>query len=201
MLVPGRPLVLVHGLWDSPKIFRCLLKQPELTNFQTFTPYLPHGLGSVSLFDLATELDRQIVEKFGGDRSIDLLGFSMGGVVGRIWLQEMGGASRTRRFFSVGTPHHGTFLAQMIPSWLLPAVSDMKRGSSLLNRLNSNVNSLRKLTCMSFFCRWDLMVIPGWQAVLSIGKFQAIPVLTHKQLITHKTSMKILLDELTTFDV
>jgi len=47
---------------------------------------------------------------------IDLLGFSMGGVIGRTWIQEAGGHRRTRRFYLCGqAPAQGTPLAQICP--------------------------------------------------------------------------------------
>ena len=108
------PLVLVHGLWDSPRLFRRLIQGLDQANRPLLAPHLPHGLGWVPLRQLAHRLDQHIQERFGPDTSIDLLGFSMGGVIGRIWLQELGGVQRTRRFFSVGSPQQGTLAAQLI---------------------------------------------------------------------------------------
>ncbi|MED5321139.1 MAG: alpha/beta hydrolase, partial [Cyanobacteriota bacterium] len=124
------------------------------------------------------------------------LGFSMGGVIGRIWLQELGGAQRTRRFFSVGSPQQGTFAAQMIPRPLLAGAADMKVGSRLLRDLNRQTDALAGIECSSFFCRWDLMVCPGWKAVLPLGRCEEIPVWTHQQLISHPDAIRRLCSSL-----
>ena len=186
------PLVLVHGLWDRPRMFHRLIQAMDQPQRDLLAPHLPHGLGDVPLRELAHRLDEQILNRFGADSTVDLLGFSMGGIIGRIWLQELGGAARTRRFFSVGSPHQGTITAQVIPRVLLAGVADMKIGSQLLHQLHRRSDQLSLVQCHSFFCRWDLMVCPGWKAVLLHGSIQDMPVWTHQQLMTHPSALRIL---------
>ena len=95
------PLVLVHGLWDRPRVFHRLIQAMDQSQRDLLAPHLPHGLGDVPLRQLAQRLDEQIRYRFGADTCVDLLGSSMGGIIGRIWLQDLGGAARTRRSFSV----------------------------------------------------------------------------------------------------
>lgn len=180
-----RPLVLVHGLWDTPRLFRRLIQAVDQPHRPLHAPHLPHGLGVVPLRELAQRLDRSIQDRFGPDTVIDLFGFSMGGVIGRTWLQECNGARRTHRFFSVGSPQNGTLAALPVPRCLLAGAADMKPGSDLLQALNCDRTSLATVACRSYFCRWDLMVCPGWQAVLPLGPRIEIPVWTHQQLIAH----------------
>ena len=80
----------------------------------------------------------------------------------------------------------------MIPASFMPGIAEMKRGSSLLSKLNNDLTTLEKVECISFFTRWDLMSFPGWQAKLSIGDSYHLPVLTHKELITNSSSLDIL---------
>ena len=190
------PLVLVHGLWDTPRLFHRLIQGLDQPDRPLLAPHLPHGLGWVPLRELASRLDLHIQQRFGADTRIDLLGFSMGGLIGRIWLQELGGAQRTRRFFSVGSPQQGTLAAQMIPRPLLAGAADMKVGSRLLRDLNRQPAALAGIECSSFFCRWDLMVCPGWRAVLPLGRCEEIPVWTHQQLISHPDAIRRLCSSL-----
>ncbi|HGY5535395.1 MAG: esterase/lipase family protein [Prochlorococcus sp.] len=193
---PHRPLVLVHGLWDTPKLFGRLVKLLEQHQVPLLIPHLPHRLGVVPLSSLAKTLDALIVEQWGSEMVVDVLGFSMGGVISRVWLQHFGGARRTHRFLSVGSPQQGTLTAQWIPNWLFAGLADMKRGSPLLRKLNSEVAALHGLDCTSFFCRWDLMVFPGWQAVLPVGKQQQVPVITHQQLMTNPRALELMVSTL-----
>ncbi len=192
MAFSHRPLVLVHGLWNSPQLFYPLLKELNRPYWSVFIPHLPHDFGRTPLRVLAKQLDSRILEEWGPEVEIDLVGFSMGGIVSRIWLQELGGAARTNHFLSVGSPHRGTLTAQFVPSFLLEGIADMKCGSKLLKELNRDYSALERIKCSSFFCRWDLMVLPGWRAVLPLGLQNSLPVFTHKQLIYEPRSLKVL---------
>ena len=72
----------------------------------------------------------------------------------------------------------------------------MKRGSPLLRSLNADVQVLEQLDCVSYYCRWDLMVVPGWQAHLPLGRVSSLPVLTHQQLISDPRALDVLLETL-----
>ncbi len=182
----------MHGLWNNPKLFDKLIKKINKDDYQLYRPHLPHEFGKISLRWLASDLDAKIEQLVGSQIDIDIVGFSMGGLISRIWLQNHNGFLRTKRFFSIGSPHLGTYTAQIIPSFFMPGIAEMKRGSSLLNQLNNDLTSLEKVECVSFFTKWDLMSFPGWQAKLSIGDSYHLPVLTHKELITNNKSLDIL---------
>ncbi|MDA0716910.1 MAG: alpha/beta hydrolase [Cyanobacteria bacterium] len=190
------PLVLVHGLWDTPRLFNRLKIQLDNQRYPLLIPYLSSGLGATPILELAQRLGSQIEATFGAHTQIDLLGFSMGGVVARSWIQLQGGQSRTRRFISVGSPQQGTLTAQPWPSWLLAGIADMKWGSPLLRQLNTNLDGLDGVDCCSFYCATDLMVLPGWHAVLPLGPRQQLPVRTHQQLLQHPSALEPLVAEL-----
>ena len=187
-----RPLVLVHGLWDTPRVFHRLIQRIDQPDRPLLAPHLPHGLGVVPLRELARRLDQHILQQYGRETPIDLLGFSMGGVIGRIWLQELRGAERTDRFFSVGSPQNRTLAAMAVPRPLLAGAADMKIGSDLLRDLNRDPQALAAVSCRSYTCRWDLMVCPGWWAVLPQGSRCELPVWTHQQMISHPDALRIL---------
>ena len=187
-----RPIFLVHGLWNNPKLFDKLIQKINEDDYQLYRPHFPHEFGKISLRRLARDLDSKIDQLVGPQVDIDIVGFSMGGLISRIWLQNHKGFLRTKRFFSIGTPHLGTYTAQIIPFPFMPGIAEMKRGSRLLNQLNNDLTSLEKVECISFYTKWDLMSFPGWQAKLSIGVSYHLPVLTHKELITNSRSLDIL---------
>ncbi len=186
----------MHGLWNNPKLFEKLIEKIKEDDYQIYRPHLPHRFGKTSLRKLAIDLESKIEEFVGPEMDIDIVGFSMGGLISRIWLQNHNGFLRTKRFISIGTPHLGTYTAQLIPSSFMPGIAEMKRGSSLLFQLNNDLTSLKKVECISFFTKWDLMSFPGWQAKLSIGDSYHLPVLTHKELITNTTSLDVLVKKI-----
>ncbi|MFM7228463.1 MAG: esterase/lipase family protein, partial [Cyanobacteriota bacterium] len=122
--------------------------------------------------------------------------FSMGGLIARLWLQEHGGADRCRRFVCVGSPLRGTLVAQPMPRGCMAGIADMKIGSALLRRLDADPEGLASIDCCSFYCPTDLMVVPGWRAVLPRGPREALPVLTHRQLMHHPRAIARLTDVL-----
>jgi triacylglycerol lipase len=188
--------VLVHGLLDSPAVFnalkRCLgdQRQPLLI------PELPLRFGLTPVSEAAELLGGHIEAAFGLDQPIDLLGFSIGGVIARTWIQLLGGQRRTRRFTSVGSPQQGTLTAQPWPGRLLAGIADLKSGSPLLTELNGNLDALAGVDCCSFYSAIDLAVLPGWRAVLPVGRTQMLPVWAHPQLLRAPKSVQLLAQEL-----
>ena len=190
------PLVLVHGMWDTPRLFDRLQHQLAGRRGPLLIPHLPHRIGFTPIEEQAALLGLHIEAAFGAEQPIDLLGFSMGGVIARTWIQLRGGHRRTRRLISVGSPQQGTLTAGPWPSWPLAGIADLKAGSPLLVRLNSHLATLQPVECCSFYCHPDLMVMPAWRAVLPIGPGRRLPVRYHHQLMTHPAALRALVDEL-----
>jgi triacylglycerol lipase len=190
------PLVLVHGLFDTPRIFDSLKRDLAGRRRPLLIPHLPHGLGEVPLEDLAALLGSHIEAHFGTEQPVDLMGFSMGGVIGRTWIQLLGGHARTRRFTTVASPHRGTLVALPLPRWMVPGIADMKPGSPLLRRLDENLEPLRRVQCCSFYCPNDLTVVPGWEAVLPVGRREALPLGLHNTLMAEPASLEPVVEEL-----
>ena len=195
-----RPLVMIHGLWNNPRIFnRLSSKLIRRFDVPLFVPHLKHDFGRKNLNDLAANLDVYIASTLSQYKYLDILGFSMGGLIGRIWIQSLGGFERTKRFITVGTPHKGTFTAQLIPNCLLAGIADMKRNSLLVRQLNNDTSKLENIECKSFYCKSDLMVFPGWDAIMPFGSNYDLPVLTHRQLIQDPNAVNLLLKEIIDF--
>ncbi|MFO0037389.1 MAG: esterase/lipase family protein [Synechococcaceae cyanobacterium] len=193
---PAPPLVLVHGLFDTPSLFWSLRQRLGNRRDPVLAPHLPHGIGSTPLTTLARQLGEQIEATFGAEQPIDLLGFSMGGLIARTWLQLEGGAARTRRFLSIASPHAGSLVALPWPRTLLAGLADMKPGSALLRRLDHDLEPLRRIECLSLYVPTDLMVVPGWSAVLPVGARRPLPIWQHSRVMAEPASLEPIVAEL-----
>ncbi len=86
-----------------------------------------------------SELATSVMEKAGAD-SVDVVGYSAGGVIARLFVRDEGGASVVRRVLTLGSPHHGTevaALAQDVAGGCPAACEQLTTGSDLLRRLNA----------------------------------------------------------------
>ena len=104
-----------------------------------------------------------------GAGSVDLVGYSAGGVVARLWVVEDRGASRTRRLVTLGSPHAGTQLAQLgtlVPGACPTACQQLAPGSAVLARLRGEPLPAG-VVALSLWTTADDVVLPPDSAVLS----------------------------------
>jgi triacylglycerol lipase len=72
--------------------------------------------------------------------SVDVIGYSAGGVIARLWIRDDNGASVVRRVLTLGSPHHGTdvaALAEQVAGGCPTACEQLATGSDLLRRLDA----------------------------------------------------------------
>jgi len=83
-----------------------------------------------------------------------------------------------------------------MPQSILAGIADMKVGSSFLNALAADHQRhpqvLGSIDCQSFYCRFDLMVVPSWLGVLPVGPARVLPASSHQALIKAPRALEIL---------
>jgi len=190
------PIILIHGLWNTSSIFSPITSKLDDIGIEYFAPTLEHSYGMTSILDLTYKLNELILEKYGIEKEIDILGFSIGWIIGRLWLQKFYGYRRTKRFISIGSPHKGTFLAQLVPKYPFTGISQMKINSKFLRELANNDFFLDDIECINFFTYWDLMVFPGWWTNLNLGRKISVNVYKHRNLVRKKSVVDKIIDEI-----
>jgi pimeloyl-ACP methyl ester carboxylesterase len=88
---------------------------------------------------------------------IDLVGYSLGGLVARVYLQQLGGARRVDRCITLGTPHQGTYSSY----WVASRVGrDLRPDSALVARLSALRERARPVRFLSIVAGSDNLVVP-----------------------------------------
>ena len=190
------PIILIHGLWNTSNIFSSITSKLDEKGIEYFAPTLEHACGITSIVELTNLLDKLIIDKYGREKEIDILGFSMGGIIARYWIKKFNGYKRTRRFITIGSPHQGTLASQLFPKYPFSGISEMKINSTLLKELSNLNYLLRDIDCISFFTYWDLMVFPGWWTNLNFGRKISVKVYKHKNLVSKKSVVNKIIDEI-----
>ncbi len=105
--------------------------------------------------------------------SVDVVGYSAGGVVARLWLRYHGGAALARRVITLGSPHHGTDVAgiagNIAPNQCPLACRQLERGSQLLNALNRGDETPPGPAYVSIWTDHDDVVLPATR-LISTGR-------------------------------
>jgi triacylglycerol lipase len=102
--------------------------------------------------------------------SVDVIGYSAGGVVARLWVRDYGGASVARRVVSIGGPQHGTDVAAaaraLLPSVCPVACRQLQPDSDLLVGLNRGDETPTGPAFVSIWTTRDEVVLPPASARL-----------------------------------
>ncbi len=130
----------------------------------------PAGRNLGDLADSAKLLDETIMRVVGqGAASVDLVGFSAGGLVLREWARSHPDhVGLVRRVVTLGTPHHGTKLSSTAlifgPEQCQLACRQMDPASQFLSTLNATaqLSQQRKLSLITV----DDQVVYPWQSSL-----------------------------------
>jgi triacylglycerol lipase len=132
---PG-PVLLVPGYGGGTGALDVLASRIRAAGRVAIVVHLP-GTGTGSLDADAAVLNTAVNQELaGGAPSVDVIGYSAGGVVALIWARLDDGAHKARRVVTLGSPFHGTRLASaaagLVPGACPVACQQLAPGSSLL---------------------------------------------------------------------
>ncbi len=136
---PG-PVLLVPGYGGGTGALEVLAGRLRASGRAAAVVPLP-GDGTGDLREAAQALDAAVTAQLSdGAPSVDVVGYSAGGVTARYWVRELGGAAKARRVVTLGSPHHGTKVAALGATFAAGACPVACRqlvpGSDLLDALN-----------------------------------------------------------------
>jgi triacylglycerol lipase len=182
MSAPRLPVLLIHGIDDTAKIFQTLVSDLSDRGWQEVhaIDLIPSN-GDVGLDELAAQIQTYVEANLPAPTQFDLVGFSMGGIVSRYYLQKLGGLERVRRFVTLSSPHHGTWTGYLRSN---PGSRQMRPNSEFLQDLNSTVDDLTQVEFTSVWTPFDLMIVPSSSSELPVGTMMQLPVLAHPWMVS-----------------
>ncbi|HXW45299.1 MAG TPA: alpha/beta fold hydrolase [Streptosporangiaceae bacterium] len=185
------PVLLVPGYGGATTSLAELAASIRAAGRTAIVLHLP-GNGTGSLVADAAVLNSAVSQALDqGAPSVDVIGYSAGGVVALIWAREDDGTAKARRVITLGSPFHGTRLAAgavgFVPGACPVACQQLVPGSSLLASLGVS-DGAGLPPWLSVWTTDDQTVVPpdsAWLAGaidLSVQSLCPAARLTHSQL-------------------
>jgi triacylglycerol esterase/lipase EstA (alpha/beta hydrolase family) len=160
---PG-PVLLVPGYGGSTASLQPLAAVLTAAGRNATIVALP-GDGTGDLHASADALGRAVdaTRKRTGASTVDLVGYSAGGLIARLWVAD-GHTDAVRRVVTLGSPHHGTSLADLAgdlaPGQCPLGCQQMTSDSALLAALNRGDETPAGPTWVSIWTTQDETVTP-----------------------------------------
>jgi triacylglycerol lipase len=166
---PG-PVLLVPGYGGQTASLSVLAARIRATGRRAIVVRMP-GNGTGALNADASALNDAVTRALaGGAPSVDVIGYSAGGVVALLWAREDDGSGKARRVITLGSPYHGAQIAAgaegFVPGACPPACQELVPGSSLLAQLDAAPAPTRP-RWMSLWTTDDQVVTPPESARLA----------------------------------
>jgi triacylglycerol lipase len=174
------PILLIHGLTDTSYKMRKMASYLYDMGWQVYTIDLTPNNGYGKLEILAEQVADLVDRTFAPHQHIDIIGFSMGGLVARYYIQRLGGIDRVQRFITISSPHRGTLAAYFSE---YPGCVQMRPDSKFLRDLDRDVRVLKQLNFTSMWTPFDLIILPPSSSQLGIGTEIMFPVAAHPLMV------------------
>ena len=171
-------VVLVHGFFNRGGIMKRLARVLEQGGHRCHVPSLKPCDGRGGLALLARKLADYIAGQVPGGVDVPLVvvGFSMGALIARYYVQELEGWRRTRFLFSICGPHAGTRHARY---YFTQGAREMRPGSEFLRALDAGADRLKGIGVVSYWTPHDLMIRPVASSQWAAGDVVCIPAFLH----------------------
>jgi len=151
-------VVLIHGFLNTGRCLRPLGRRLEAHGHLCHAPTLHPRDARDGIPDLSAKLAAFVGDRVPAGAPFALVGFSMGALVARHYLQSLGGARLASAFFSIAAPYKGSVNAYLYPG---PGARQMRPGSPFLRSLEAQAGALAGLPVFTYRTPFDLMVVPS----------------------------------------
>lgn len=159
-------IVLVHGFISTSKIFFFIKKKLEAQGNKCYSPTLKPIDAKYGIEDLAIKLKDYIKNNLEADSKFVLVGFSLGAIICRYYLQELRGIDRVNQLITISAPHHGSYLSYIYPG---KGMKQLRPKSDFLKNMEAKEFLLKSINLFSYRTPLDLMIIPNNSSVWKIA--------------------------------
>lgn len=150
-----RTVVMIHGLGGNHSnllpLASYLRLQRNAARVLSFNYSASQGIAGAAI-----ALQQYLREHVRGGR-IDFVCHSLGGVVARYYLQELGGARRVDHCVTLGTPHRGTYNAYWLPTRV---GRELRPDSAVMQQLERTRANAARVKFASVVAGSDTIVVP-----------------------------------------
>jgi len=157
------PIILLHGLFHNRSAFLLMRRMLRRVGYRTVDTMNYNVIGN-DVEELAGQLAAHVEHVLASAEAtqVHLIGHSLGGLVARYYIQELGGHEKVHTCVTLGTPHQGSYAA-----WIGrgKAARQLRPGSDLLTSLSATARRL-PVRFVSFYSNLDGMVLPPSNAKL-----------------------------------
>ena len=178
--IPRNPVLLIHGIKDDARKMEPMARYLRAQGWDAKTMSFRPSWGQKGLDVLAGQVAQFIGENYAPAEKIDLVAFSMGGLVTRYYLQRLGGLERVQRYVTLSTPHHGTLLAYLLPN---AGCRQMRFGSAFLRDLASDADRLAQLDFTSFWTPLDTIIVPARSSIMPQARNERMVIALHPLMV------------------
>ncbi|HEX5655813.1 MAG TPA: alpha/beta fold hydrolase [Polyangiales bacterium] len=178
-----RPAIVIHGIFDPAIRVLPLVRGLRARGIEQVRRARVPVLGNTRIEELAQLLAARVerVREQHGAEQVDLVGYSMGALVARTYLQWFAGQQRVSTFVSICGPHRGTFTAYALP---LVGIRQMRPGSAFLTSLGHDVSQLPSVRVHCLYTPYDAMIVPATSGILDgAASVHRMPVSAHHRML------------------
>lgn len=179
---PGHPgVLLVHGYVCNRGLWNDWLQRLRAQGVPCVAVNLEPVFGGIEAYAPVIEAAVQRLEAATGRPPIAVC-HSMGGLALRAWWAQHGRDERLAHAITLGTPHHGTWLARFAFS---RNARQMRRDSRWLQALAAQETPARRARFTCFYGHADNIVFPASTATLPGARNQHLEAVAHVHMVAH----------------
>lgn len=191
-----RPIFMIPGFFLPAFIWVDLRKDLKKEGWNRFYT-MEHWPGFDDIREYAAEAKLKVerMKRETGSPQVEFFGHSMGGLIGRYMIKNLGADKDVVHYVAFGTPQHGTVMAHLF-NWILKSNEQMSRNSAFIKELNAGDETPGNVKYTMIRGGLDEISIPNDTAVLEGAENHFIPRAMHLHLVFHPEAQRIAIEAL-----